>query len=109
MAFLLLAVGTGIPLYSHLSQKDHEARVELVSANEKTPIEVSAVPTPESIADDPVEEIPGKQPLTVRSETSTPAAIPVIPAEIEPDVQNPISESLIQPVDERALAVSQWL
>ncbi len=109
MAFLLLAVGTGIPLYGHLSQKDHEARVELVSANEKTPIEVSAVPTPEGIADDPVEEIPGKQPLTVRSETSTPAAIPVIPAEIEPDVQNPISESLIQPVDERALAVSQWL
>jgi len=127
MAFLLVAIGTGIPLYGHLSQKDHEARVELVSANEKNPIEISTVPTPESTADDPVEEIPGKQPLTVQSEKSIPSAIPVILEEKEPDNQNSMSESLmqppdntalkqpevekapIQPVDEKALVVSQLL
>ena len=68
MAFLLLAVGTGIPLYGHLSQQDHEARVELVSANEAalTEVSASAEPTPEDIAGDPVEEISKIQPVTVQ-------------------------------------------
>jgi len=111
MAFLLVAIGIGIPLYGHLNQRNHEAAVESVSVNRENP----------------VEEISVKEPLTVQSEKPIPSAIPVILEEKEPDNQNSMPESLIQPVDntalkqpevekafiqpvdERALAVSQLL
>ncbi len=135
-ALLLLAAGTGIPLYGHLSQQDHAVTVKSLPVNDEISVEVpvsaeevsiSAGTPSEGTAEGPEEEISGALPLTVPSEMSTTAAVSAKSEEEEPDNQNLISESLkqpadktdlkhpeegsvtVQPVDEKALVISQSL
>jgi len=99
MAVLLLAVGTGIPLYGHLSQQNHVVTDETLNV-----VPVSADTPPEDTADDPVEELSDALPLTVPSEISTKAAaVPAKSAEEEPDNQSLIPKSSKQPADKTAL------
>lgn len=114
-ALLLLAAGTGIPLYGHLSQQDHAVTVESLPVNDALSVEVTAsaeevsvsaagIPSEETAEDpDPVEEVSGALPLTVPSDISTTVAVPAKSGQEEPDKQSLISESLKQPADKTAL------
>ena len=135
-ALLLLAAGTGIPLYGHLSQNDHAVTVETLPVNDEISVEVpvsaekasiSASTSSAETAEDRVDEVPGAPPLKVPSEISTTAAVPMRSQVEEPANQSLKSEPLkqpagktavkhpkeekapVQPVDEKALVISQSL